>query len=119
MTHLITSFVVYTLIALVSPQILPGVKVKGVETAALVAIVFGILNLLIGWILSGALSLLTLPLTCLTLGLFSLVIPTIVNAILLKITDSLLVSFEIKGWWPAFGMGLLFGLGSLLVRVLT
>jgi len=119
MTHLIVSFVVYTLIAFLSPQILPGVKVKGIETAALVAFVFGVLNLLIGWILGGILSLLTLPLTCLTLGLFSLVIPTLVNAVLLKITDAFLEPFELKGWWPALGMGLLFGLGSLLVRALS
>jgi len=119
MTHLVVSFVVYTVIAFLSPQILPGIKVKGIEAAALVALVFGVLNLLIGWILSGALSLLTLPLTCLTLGLFSLVIPTLVNAVLLKITDAFLEPFEIKGCWPALGMGLLFGLGSLLVRALS
>ncbi len=119
MTHLIVSFVVFTLIALLSPQILPGIKVKGIGAAALVAIVFGLLNLLIGWILKSVLGFLTLPLTCLTLGLFSLLIPTIVNAILLKITDAFLEPFELKGWWPALGMGLLFGLGSLLVRALS
>ena len=43
----------------------------------------------------------------------------IVNAILLKITDVFLEPFELKGWLPAFGMGFLFGLGSLLVGWIT
>ena len=119
MTHLIVSFIVFTGIALVSPHILPGIKVKGIESAALVAVVFGLLNLVLGWLLTRVIGLVSLPFTCLTLGLFALLIPMIVNSILLKITDVVLESFEIKGWGPAFGMGLLFGLGSLLVRVLS
>lgn len=119
MTHLIVSFIVFTVIALVSPQILPGIKVKGLGTAALVALVFGVLNLVIGWLLGFVVGLVVLPFTCLTLGLFAFLIPMIVNAILLKITDVVLESFEIKGWGPALGMGLLFGLGSLLVRALS
>ena len=119
MLEFVTSFVVFTLIAAVSPQILPGVKVKGIEAAALVALVFGILNLLIGWLLGRVIGLVTLPFTCLTLGLFAFFIPMIVNTILLKITDALLDSFDLEGWGPAFGMGFLFGLGSLLAKLVT
>lgn len=116
---LLAKLIVFTLIALISPQIFRGIKVRGVGAAATVAIVFGILNVLIGWLLKLLIALVSLPLTVLTLGLFLLVIPTLVNAVLLKITGAILDSFEIKGWWPAFGMGFLFALGGWLLSRLT
>jgi len=116
---LLAKFIVFTFIALISPQIFRGIKMRGVGAAAAVAIVFGILNVLIGWLLKLVISLVSLPLTILTLGLFLLLIPTLVNAILLKIADAILDSFDIKGWWPAFGMGFLFALGGWLIRQLT
>lgn len=116
---ILVSLVVFTLIALVSPRIVPGIKVKGVEAAILVAAIFVVLNIVIGWLLTPVIKLVALPLTCLTLGLFRFLIPMIVNAILLKITDAILDSFELEGWGPAFVMGLLFGLGNLLVSFLS
>ena len=80
------------------------------------AVVFGLLNLLIGWLLGFVIGVVSLPLTCLTLGLFGFLVPVIVNAILLKLTDVLLAPFELKGWLPAFGMALLFGIGSVVIR---
>jgi putative membrane protein len=116
---LLAKFIVFTFVAFLSPQIFRGIKVRGVGAAATVAIVFGLLNLLIGWLLALLIGLLGFPLTVLTLGLFLLVIPTLVNAILLKITDWILDSFDIQGWWPAFGMGFLFALGGWIVGRLT
>jgi putative membrane protein len=116
---LLAKFIVFTFVAFISPQIFRGIKVRGLSAAAVVAIVFGILNLLIGWLLALLIGVLGFPLTVLTLGLFLLVIPTLVNAILLKITDVFLDSFEIRGWWPAFGMGFLFALGGWIVHQLT
>ncbi len=112
---LLAQFIVITLIAFISPQVFPSVKVRGIGAAATVAIIFGILNLLIGWLLTAGISLVSLPLTCLTLGLFQLLVPAVVNAVLLKITDAVLDSFEIQGWLPAFGMGFLFALGGWLL----
>lgn len=112
MMQLILSFVLLTVVALVSPMILPGVKVKGLSAALLVALVFGILNLLIGWLLN----LFLIPLGCLPDILLIILVPTIVNTVLLKITDMLLDPFELKGWWPALGMGCLLGLANLLAK---
>ena len=111
-------FLVFTAIAFVTPHIVPGVKVRGIGSAVLVALVFGVLNFLVGWILTFVITMLSLPLTCLSLGLFNLVIPTLVFAALLKVTDALLESFELKGWWPALAMGLLFSLGSFVAQKL-
>ncbi|MEE8523690.1 MAG: phage holin family protein, partial [Thermoanaerobaculia bacterium] len=84
---LLAKLIVFTFIAFISPQIFRGIKVRGVGAAVTVAVVFGILNVLIGWLLKLVIGLLSFPLTVLTLGLFLLLIPTLVNAILLKITD--------------------------------
>lgn len=116
---MVATLIVLTAVALITPQILPGVKVKGIGSALLVAVVFALLNLLLGWLLHLVFSLLALPLVLLTLGLFSIVVTAFVNALLLKLTDALLDSFEIKGWWPAIGMGLLFALGAQLAKVLS
>ena len=113
---MIAQFIVFTAIAFVSPRLIPGVKVRGIGAALLVALVFGLLNLLIGWLLTSVITLLSLPFVILSLGLFRLVIPTIIFAVLLKITDALLESFELKGWWPALAMGFLFSVGNFLVH---
>lgn len=110
MISLILKFAVLTAVALVSPQIIPGVKVKGLSAALLVALVFGILNLLIGWLLV----LFLIPLACGPSFVWWLVVPTIINTLLLRVTDMLLDSFELKGWVPAMGMGFLFAVASLL-----
>ncbi|MEM7585947.1 MAG: phage holin family protein [Acidobacteriota bacterium] len=110
---LLIKFFVFTVIAAISPQVSPGIKVRGTGAAALVALVFGICNVLIGWLLTGILTFFSLPLIWLTLGLFKIVVTTIINAILLKITDAVLEPFELDGWGPAFVMGFLFALGSL------
>ena len=112
-------FLVLTVIAFLAPQILPGVKVRGIQAAALVAFSFAVLNLLFGWLLTGALTLLSLPLVVVTLGLFVVVITTVVNGLLLKLADKLLDSFELDGWMSAFAMGFLFGLGSWITGLLT
>jgi putative membrane protein len=119
MISILISFIAYTLIAFVSSQIIPGIKIKGFGAAALVAFVFGVLNLLLGWLLTFLLTAITLPLACLTFGLFWFLVPLIVNAILLKITDVVLEPFELKGWLPAFAMSLLFVLGGSLIRWLS
>jgi putative membrane protein len=116
---ILLELVIYTAIAFVSPRIVPGVKVRGIGSAVLVALVFGLLNFLVGWLLTLVVTVLSLPLTCLSLGLFKLLIPTLVFAALLKITDAVLESFELEGWWPALAMGLLFSLGSFLTHYLA
>lgn len=69
-----------------------GVVVKDWRTAALVAVVFSVLNFLLGWLMRV---LLFLP-AVLTLGLLFLFVPFIVNAVMLWLTDKLIRDFEIR-----------------------
>ncbi len=82
---------VLTLTVLLLARVLPGVKVRSAGSALAVAVVFSVLNFFLGWLIRLALF---LP-AVLTLGLLFLVLPFIVNAILLWLTDKLLRSFEI------------------------
>ena len=99
---------IITAVALwVATQVVPGISHSGSPVGLLVvALVFGVVNALIG----GVLRLFTLPITILTLGLFALVI----NALLLWLTgalsQSLGLGFHVEGFVPSF-------LGALVISV--
>ena len=85
--------------------LLPGVDVRdGVVNYLVIAVIFGIVNALVGPVLRVV----TFPLTLLTLGLFRLV----VNAALLGITAALTTRLEIDGFLTAL-------LASLLITAIT
>lgn len=85
---LITAVVAYFL-----PKILSGVQVADFTSAIIFAIVLGLLNLIVRPILS----LLSLPITILTLGLFSLVI----NALIILLADKFTEGINVDGFWWA------------------
>ncbi|MEM8930122.1 MAG: phage holin family protein [Acidobacteriota bacterium] len=116
---MIAKLVLFTLVALVTPRLLPGVRVRGWGAAIAIALVFAVLNLLIGWLLSAVLTFLSFPFVVLTLGLFMIVVTTAVNAVLLKLTDTLLDVFELPGWGAAFGMGFLFAVAGQVAEWLS
>lgn len=86
-----------TLAILVAAYIVPGVMVTPVG-ALIAAVVLGALNLFIRPILL----ILTLPITILTLGLFSIVL----NALLVLLAAYLVPGFLVFGFWPAFWFAL-------------
>ncbi len=71
-----------------------GVHVEGYGTAIIVALVYSLINIVLG----TALAILTLPLMIITIGLFKLVI----NAFLLWITDAMIDDFEIEDFGTTF-----------------
>ena len=79
-------------------SILPGVAIKDIFSAILVAIILSLLDAIV----KPLLILLTLPATILTLGLFLFVI----NACILLLDDHFVHGFEIKN----FGYALLFSI---------
>jgi putative membrane protein len=91
---------IITAVALwVATQVVPGIHHDGSPlTLLVVALLFGVVNALIG----GVLRLFALPITILTLGLFALVI----NALLLWLTgafsQSLGLGFHVEGFVPSF-----------------
>ncbi len=90
-------WLISTLAILVAAYIVPGVMITPVG-ALIAAVVLGALNLFIRPIIL----ILTLPITILTLGLFSLVI----NALLVLLASYLVPGFLVFGFWPAFWFAL-------------
>ena len=79
------------------------------------ALVYGVLFVVIGWLVQGLVTLLSIVPGVLTFGLFFVLVPVISNAILLKLTAGLLGSFEIRTWGAAFVLSLaLTALGLLI-----
>lgn len=85
-------------------KILPGIHLAGFWSALVAAAVIGLINALI----KPLLLLLTLPITLITLGLFTFII----NALLLLLASSLTPGFKIDG----FGTALL---GSILLSIVS
>ncbi|NDV66133.1 phage holin family protein [Bacteroides sp. 224] len=74
--------------------LLPGISVKSFGSSIIVAIVLGLLNTL----LKPVLQFLSFPITILTLGLFLLVINTVIILIASAIMGN---SFHVKNFWWA------------------
>ncbi len=73
--------------------LLPGISVDGYGSAITVAIVLGVLNA----ILKPVLQFLSFPITVVTLGLFLLVI----NTIIILLASQLVGSFHVQNFWWA------------------
>ncbi|SRR5690606_122397 len=105
--RIIINLLVTAVVAFFLTKILSGVHIDGFSTAIVFAIVLGILNLIV----SPILKLLGLPLTIITLGLFSLVI----NAIVILIADYFIDGMHIDGFWWAFIFSIALSLITSLV----
>jgi putative membrane protein len=101
---LINAGVLFLLAAL-----LPSVNIRSYGTAIGVALVIGILNATIGFLLR-------LPLNILTLGLLSFIVRLIVTAVMIKLADKFFSGFEVKGWAPAFILAVCIAIAGTLLH---
>ncbi|MCI0478991.1 phage holin family protein [Candidatus Uhrbacteria bacterium] len=97
-------FLLNAVAVMAAAYVVPGISIQNFWAALVAAIVIGILNALV----RPLLILLTLPVTILTLGLFTLVI----NALLFWIAATLVSGFTVAGFWAAFWGALVFWLVS-------
>lgn len=100
----IANLLISALAVYLTALLLPGVTVKSYWAAIGIALVIGILNVLV----KPLLIVLTIPVTALTLGLFLLVI----DSLIILLAGKMLSSFYVSGFWWA----LLF---SVIVSVVT
>jgi len=114
----VASVVALYLTVYVGKALLPGIGLylapgmAGIEGAGIAALLLGIVNALIRPILK----LIALPITCLTLGLFSIVI----NALLFWLVGQFTPNYHVSGWEaPLFGticMGLVSAILNLFLN---
>lgn len=93
---------------LILPEIIAGITVQSYVSALAAALLLGLINALIRPILI----LITLPITLLTLGLFTLVI----NAFLFWGVSGLVGGIQVSDFWTAFWAALLYSLLTWLVN---
>lgn len=91
------------------PQLIAGLRVDSYTAALVTALLLGLINALIRPILI----LVTLPITVLTLGLFTLVI----NALLFWAVAGLVAGVHVADFWTAFWAALLYSLLTWLVNL--
>lgn len=114
--HLILSWLVLTGAVLVAAAIVPGMKVKGVSGALMTAGLFGLLN----WALGGIFYFL-IGVGTLGLGfVLAFITRWIVDAIVLKIADSMTDKVTVRSFGAALVAALVMSgvgsLGELLIR---
>lgn len=93
MNNFLIRLILSAVAVLICAYILPGADVDGFITAIVVAGVLAILNVL----LKPILVILTIPITIVTLGLFLLVI----NTVLVMLASWLIPGFTVDGFWWA------------------
>lgn len=92
-SRMLMQLLVNALAFYITAFLLPGFRIDGWTSLLVIAVVWGILSV----ILRPILLVLTLPITVLTLGLFTFVI----NAVMLRITSALVPGFEIDSFGTA------------------
>lgn len=103
---LINGFAVYA-----TAYLLSGVEVSGFGVALLVALVLAVLNVLVKPILI----LLSLPVTILTLGLFTFVI----DAVIVLLASKIVTGFVIDGFWTAIVFSIVLAIISYVLEKLV
>ena len=108
MVNILLRWLLYSVLIVFVSWIVPGIEVENFVSAMLVCIVIALINTFI----KPFLQLITLPVTILTLGLFSLVI----NALMLMLAGWIAPGFEVEGFLSALLGSILLSLFALGIR---
>lgn len=100
-----------TIAIFVTSFVVPDVYIENITTAAIVAIILGVLNMF----LKPILVLLTLPITIVSLGLFYFVI----NTFLIILTAAIIPGFSINSIWGAILFSLIFSIINTFLNKLA
>ena len=103
--------VLYTASVLVAAYVIPGVVLSSYLTAFVLAIVLGILNMT----LKPILLVLTFPITIVTLGLFALVI----NTLMVMLAAAIVPGFFVPSFLSALGFGIVLSVVNAFLHHLT
>ena len=116
MAYLILRILINALSIAVAVKVVNGIIFTG-EWWKMIAIgaVFGVVNSLI----KPLLTLFTLPLIILTLGLFTLIINTLMLLITAELSGPFSLGLQINGFWAAFKGALIVSIVSMLLSWIT
>ena len=110
MVKLLVQWILSAVALVVVSNVVRGFEVDGLGPALAAALVIGLLNATVGFLLKVV----TFPISILTLGLFLLVI----NGLMILVASNLVSGFRVRGFIPAFcGAAVLAVLGMIIRAV--
>ena len=107
---LVISLLVNALAFYIVAYLVPGFEIVGYQPLLVAAVVWGILSLFV----KPVLTLFTLPLNLLTLGLFGFVI----NALLIMVVDRFVAGFSVDGFVTALWVAVLLSIVNAFLGML-
>lgn len=110
MTRLVLKWALNSFALFIVMKLIPGIQIDRFQNLLLATLVIGLLNVF----LKPIIVLLTLPVTVLTLGLFTFVI----NGVIFYLAAHLVPGFHVTGFGSAFLAALLFSLFSFVLNML-
>ncbi|MEG4006743.1 phage holin family protein [Microcoleus sp. Pol11C1] len=102
------TWIVAAVSLIITANIVPGISVVSFPAAMVAAVVIGLVNAVVRPILT----LLTLPLTIITLGLFLFVVNAISLSLASWLAGAFNIGFAVNGFWPAL-------LGSIVLSFVS
>jgi putative membrane protein len=111
MFRLLVQWLLYACALLVVSNLVPGFDVRGLGPALVAALVIGLLNATVGFVLK----VITFPISILTLGIFLLVI----NGLMILLASNIVRGFHVRGFAPAFWGAVVLALLGMLIRAVT
>ncbi|MBI5369732.1 phage holin family protein [Candidatus Uhrbacteria bacterium] len=108
MSYLLFRWIFNAVALLLVAYLVPGFAVSSLYTALIGALVLGLVNALV----RPLLFILTLPVTILTLGLFTFVL----NALMIWLVSTMVKGFDIQGFVPAFMAAIVLWMVSLVTN---
>ena len=104
MVNMLIRWVLLALTIMPVAWVIPGITISGFLAALIVVLIMGLVNIFV----RPLVELISLPLNMLTLGIFSLIINTLLFLLVARFSPG----FQIDGFWSGF-------LGALLLSFLT
>jgi len=92
-------------------KIVPGFQVLGLMPALIAALVIGLLNATVGFLLK----IITFPLSILTLGIFLLVI----NGLMILLASAVVPGFRVNGFAPAFWGAIVLAILGMVIKAIV
>ena len=108
MLKLLLHWILSAIALLIVSRLVPGFVVQGIGPALIAALVIGLLNATLGFLLK----IITFPLTILSLGLFLLVI----NGLMILVASGVVPGFKVYGMVPAFWGAVVLAILGVLFR---
>ena len=113
MLNFFLTWIVAAVSLVITAKIVPGILVVSFPAAMLAAVVIGLVNAVVRPIIT----LLTLPLSILTLGLFLFVVNAVSLSLASWLASAFSIGFSVNGFWPAlFGAIVLSFVSGLIGR---